>query len=52
MGISTFVECGPGKVLSGLVKQISPEVKILTMRDKNSFEEAISYLNNSRINDG
>ena len=52
MGISTFVECGPGKVLSGLVKQISPETKILTMRDKNSFEEAVSYLNNSRINDG
>ena len=47
-----FIEIGPGKVLSGLVKQISPEAKILTMRDKNSFEEAISYLNNSRINDG
>lgn len=32
-GVSTFVEIGPGKVLSGLVKRIIPDAQILSSED-------------------
>lgn len=32
-GVTTFVEIGPGKVLSGLVKRIAPDVQIMSSED-------------------
>lgn len=32
-GVETFVEVGPGRVLSGLVKRIAPSVRVLTSED-------------------
>ena len=36
--VGTFVEVGPGKVLSGLMRQISRDVKTLNVEDAASFE--------------
>ena len=44
MGVSVFVECGPGKVLSGLIRQINRRVKVLSLRDYDSFSETAEYL--------
>jgi len=38
MGISTFIEIGPGKVLTGLVKRILPEARTFNVYDMESFE--------------
>jgi [acyl-carrier-protein] S-malonyltransferase len=37
-GVETFVEAGPGKVLSGLMRQISRDVKMLNVEDAASLE--------------
>lgn len=42
MGISTFVEIGPGKVLAGLIKRIAPEARLINLAgsaDVRSFVE-------------
>ena len=44
LGVSVFVECGPGKVLSGLIRQINRRVTVLSLRDYDSFSEAVEYL--------
>jgi [acyl-carrier-protein] S-malonyltransferase len=43
-GVDTFIEVGPGRVLSGLVKRIAPEVKILNVEDRASLEKTLKEL--------
>ncbi len=43
-GIDTFVEIGPGKVLSGLIKRIDPQAKLLNVDDSDSLGKAREYL--------
>jgi [acyl-carrier-protein] S-malonyltransferase len=38
MGVTTFVEVGPGTVLSGLIKRILPDAVTLNVNDPYSFE--------------
>src|ERR1044071_1562094 len=37
-GVTRFVELGPGKVLSGLVRQMSREVEVLNVEDADSLD--------------
>ncbi len=43
-GVDTFVECGAGEVLSGLIKRISKEVRTLKVNDPTSLDETASAL--------
>ena len=47
-GVDTFVECGPGKVLTGLIKKIVPGARLLNVEDAASLEKSLAYLKESR----
>lgn len=44
-GVATVVECGPGRVLSGMVKRISPELVTATVYDPATLAETRQLLN-------
>jgi [acyl-carrier-protein] S-malonyltransferase len=43
-GLTTFVECGPGKVLAGMVKRIDPDLIGLALLDPKSLDEVKGFL--------
>jgi len=43
-GTDTFVEVGPGKVLSGLIRRIVPDVRVLNVEDRASLEATLMAL--------
>jgi len=40
-GVSTFIEIGPGRVLSGLIKRINKEVKTVNIGDANAIRNMV-----------
>ena len=38
-GVTTFIEIGPGKVLSGLIKKTVPEIKVFSVSDTETLKQ-------------
>jgi [acyl-carrier-protein] S-malonyltransferase len=43
-GVEIFIEIGPGKVLSGMISKIDPNVKILNIEDKASLDQTVQEI--------
>jgi [acyl-carrier-protein] S-malonyltransferase len=48
-GVDVFIEAGPGKVLTGLIRRIVPEKKVLNVEDTKSLEAALSFLSHDIV---
>ena len=46
MKVTTIIECGPSKVLCGLIKRISSEIKTI---DLDSFDNYLNLSNAERV---
>jgi [acyl-carrier-protein] S-malonyltransferase len=44
MGITNFIEIGPGKVLTGLVKRIVPDAETWNISDQESYERVLAHV--------
>ena len=43
-GVDTFIECGPGKTLSGLIKKTLKDVKILRVEDAETLQDTLKAI--------
>lgn len=48
MGVKTFVEIGPGTVLTGLIRRIVPDTATMNVNDPKSLETTMKALNVNR----
>jgi [acyl-carrier-protein] S-malonyltransferase len=44
-GVTHVVECGPGKVLAGMVKRIDPALTGIAAADRATLEQALATIN-------
>lgn len=43
-GVTHIVECGPGKVLAGLIKRIDKEITVFSINDPSSLEQTLNSI--------
>ncbi len=43
-GVSQFIECGPGKVLTGLTRRIDKSMSVANIESPGAFAEALAGL--------
>lgn len=48
LGVTTFIEVGPGTVLAGLIKRIAPEATTLNVQDPKSLDATLNALSVKR----
>jgi [acyl-carrier-protein] S-malonyltransferase len=49
-GVSTFIEVGPGQVLTGLIKRITPDVTVIALDDKAAADRlAIPFADSAAV---
>jgi [acyl-carrier-protein] S-malonyltransferase len=44
MGVTHVIECGPGKILAGLVKRIDPQLQGIALADRAALEQALATI--------
>lgn len=48
-GVDTFIECGPGAALTGMIKRIAPESRLLNVSDSASLDATAAALRALRV---
>jgi [acyl-carrier-protein] S-malonyltransferase len=43
-GVDTFIECGPGAALTGMVKRIAPQARILNVSGVATLDATVAAL--------
>ncbi|MGG1679725.1 ACP S-malonyltransferase [Neobacillus sp. NRS-1170] len=49
LGVDTFIEIGPGKVLSGLIKKINRSVKTYSVSDEETCQSVVEALKEEKL---
>lgn len=48
-GVDSFIECGPGAALAGMVKRIAPESRTLNVSDSATLDDAVATVRALRV---
>jgi [acyl-carrier-protein] S-malonyltransferase len=48
-GVDTFVECGPGSALAGMLKRIEPKARTLVVNDAATLDSAVEQLSRRSV---